>query len=68
MVVKSHNDFRIAVIQRDGVDFDQDLIRTGRGKGVGCESKVLESILVGDPLFDGGGEGHDVDADDRCMR
>ncbi len=58
VVVKAHYDFRIAVIEGNGVDLHQDFALSWNREGRAGERKVRDSGLCGEPLAALGGERH----------
>ena len=58
VVVETHYYFGIAVVEGDGVDFDEDFVGSWGGQGSGGLSEVFQTILGSSPLLDCGWEGH----------
>lgn len=55
VVVKSHDDFCVAVIECYGVNFYEDFVWSWSGEGGRALNEVLETVLGGRPLLDRGG-------------
>lgn len=52
VVVEAHYYFGVAVVEGDGLDFDQDFVFFGDGKGSGGSGEVFKAVLGGYPLLD----------------
>jgi hypothetical protein len=68
MIVKTHNDFSIAVIQRDCRDLYEHFVRTWNRKNVAGESEIIESILGCLPLLDSLRKRHGTYPEDALYR